>query len=70
MIQRKTLCAKESCSKIDACGSRCKSAGHFGFLKTLSRLKHYHWKHKSRDVKNYVHGCLVCQQKRTIQGRS
>ncbi len=33
----------------------------FGFSKTLSRLEMYHWRHKTRDVKRYVAGCLVCQ---------
>lgn len=46
-----------------------KTAGHFGYLKTLSRLKNYHWKHKSRDVKNYIQGCLVCQQKKDYLGK-
>lgn len=40
----------------------CKVAGHFGFAKTLARLSGYHWRHKSRDVKRYCDGCVVCQQ--------
>jgi len=36
--------------------------GHFKFAKTLSRLANFHWRHKARDVKNYVSGCLTCQQ--------
>ena len=46
-----------------------KISGHFGFYKTLSRLKNFHWKHKSRDVKQYVQGCIVCQQKKDHQGK-
>ena len=42
----------------------CKIAGHFGFYKTLTILKNFYWKHKSRDIKNYVQGCLACQQKK------
>ena len=42
----------------------CKIAGHFGYYKTLSRLKSFYWKHKARDVRNYVQGCLTCQQKK------
>lgn len=37
--------------------------GHFRFAKTISRLAKYHWRHKSRDVNNYIQGCLQCQQK-------
>lgn len=43
-------------------------AGHFGFAKTLGRLERYHWRHKARDVKLYVDGCQICQQKK--DGRS
>ena len=42
----------------------CKVSGHFGFYKTLSRLKNFYWKSKSKDVKSYVQGCLTCQQKK------
>ena len=42
----------------------CKIAGHFGYYKMLTRLKNFFWKHKSRDVKKYVQGCLTCQQKK------
>ena len=28
--------------------------GHFKFAKTLSRLSNFHWRHKARDVKQYV----------------
>ena len=45
-------------------GHDSKIAGHFGYYKTLSRLKNFYWKHKSRDVKNYVQGCQTCQQKK------
>ena len=47
-----------------------KTAGHFGFLKTMSRLKNFHWKYKARDVKSYIQGCLVCQQKKDYIGKS
>ncbi len=43
--------------------------GHFGFSKRLLRLEKYHWKHKTRDVKEYVTGCLVCQQKKDHGGK-
>lgn len=38
-------------------------SGHFGFVKTLGRLENLHWRHKSRDMKKYVGGCQICQQK-------
>jgi len=41
-----------------------KVAGHFGFAKTLSRLEAFHWKHKTRDVRQYCRGCQVCQQQK------
>lgn len=46
-----------------------KVAGHFGYFKTLSRLRSLFWKHKTRDVKNYVQGYLVCQQKKDYLGK-
>ena len=36
--------------------------GHFKLTKTLSRLTKFYWRHKVRDVKRYVAGCLRCQQ--------
>lgn len=39
-----------------------KTGGHFSVTKTLSRLEHFHWKTKTRDVKRYCDGCHVCQQ--------
>lgn len=39
-----------------------KSAGHFGYAKTLWRLSNYHWRNKAGDVFDYCRGCHVCQQ--------
>lgn len=36
--------------------------GYFKFANTMARLGHFHWRHKARNVKNYVDGCIVCQQ--------
>ena len=41
-----------------------KIGGHFKFAKMMSRLTNFHWRHKSRDVRKYVDGCIVCQQYR------
>lgn len=38
------------------------TAGHFGYSKTLARLKNYHWKNKALDVQEYCRGCFTCQQ--------
>ncbi len=46
-----------------------KTGGHFGFSKTLSRVEKYHWRHKTSDVKQYVSGCFVCQQKNDHGGK-
>ena len=37
-------------------------SGHFKFAKTLSRLSNFRWRHKSRDVRKYVQGCMKFQQ--------
>ena len=39
-----------------------KLGGHFKFAKTMSRLSNFHWRHKARDIKKYVDGCMKCQQ--------
>eukprot|EP00737_Agarophyton_chilense_P003919 gb/GEZJ01004734.1/.p1 GENE.gb/GEZJ01004734.1/~~gb/GEZJ01004734.1/.p1 ORF type:complete len:294 (-),score=32.76 gb/GEZJ01004734.1/:75-956(-) len=57
------LCVpRNSVSNVLQLAHDSKISGHFGFSKTLSRLDNYYWKHKSRDVKSYVQGCLKCQQ--------
>ena len=38
------------------------AAGHFAYEKTLARLSNFFWRKKSRDVKNYVKGCLERQR--------
>lgn len=38
-----------------------KLSGHFSFIKTLSRLNGFHWKHKTKDVEDYCAGCKICQ---------
>ena len=43
--------------------------GHFAVGKTLSRLERYHWKNKTRDVKNYCNGCFTCQQQKNYQSQ-
>ena len=60
---------RKSISSILQLAHDSKTSGHFGYLKTLLRLKNFHWKHKSRDVKNYVQGCIVRQQKKDYLGR-
>lgn len=38
-----------------------KTSGHFGYAKTMSRLRQFHWKNKSADVYDYCRGCKTCQ---------
>ena len=59
------LCVpRKSVSTILDLAHDCKTSGHFKFAKTMSRLDNFHWRHKSRDVKNYIDGRVVCQQYR------
>lgn len=70
MIYNTKICVPRSAiHQVLSLAHDAKTAGHFGFLKTLSRLQNYHWKHKTRDVKNYVKGCLVCQRKKDHTGQ-
>lgn len=41
-----------------------KIGGHFGYFKTLSRLKDVYWKHKNRDVNKYVQGWKMNHQRK------
>lgn len=45
-----------------------KLAGHFAFSKTLARLAEFHWKHKTKLVRQYCEGCPVCQQQKDFHG--
>lgn len=36
----------------------------------FSRIRNYSWKHRSRDVKNYVQGRMICQRKKRHQGKT
>ena len=37
------------------------TAGHFGFLKTLWKLKYVHWPFMNEDIYGYVKSCKECQ---------
>ncbi len=69
LYEGKLCVPRKSISTIMQLARDARTLGHFGFLKTLSQLKNYHWKHKSRDVKQYVEGCMVCQQKKDYLGK-
>ncbi len=69
LYQGKLCVPRKAIATIMQLAHDAKTAGHFGYFKTLSRLKNYHWKNKSRDVRNYVQGCLVCQQKKDYMGK-
>ena len=70
LYEGKLCVPRKSVSDVLQMAHDCKVAGHFGYFKTLSRLNKFYWKHKSRDVKRYVQGCLTCQQKKIIKERS
>jgi hypothetical protein len=57
------LCVPRRCvSRVLQMEHDSRIGGHFGHAKTMSRLANFYWRHKSRDVKLYVQGCLKCQQ--------
>ena len=57
------LCVpRRSVSSILQMAHDSRISGHFKFLKTLARLEKFHWRHKARDVRKYVEGCMKCQQ--------
>ena len=60
---------KKSVPKLLQLAHDSKIAGHFGFYKTMSRLKRFYWKNKAQDVKRYVQGCMTCQQKKDHHGK-
>lgn len=45
-------------------------AGHHAFAKTLSRLNRFHWKHKTRDIREYCEGSLTCQHQNDYSGQT
>jgi len=69
LYQGKLCVPRRAVSSILHMAHDSKIAGHFGFSKTMSRLENYHWRHKGRDVKKYVQGCLTCQQKKDHSGK-
>ena len=58
----KVCVPRKSVSTILHIAHDSRVGGHFKFAKTMSRLSNFHWRHKTRDVKMYVAGCLTCQQ--------
>lgn len=59
---RKLCVPRRSVANILHMAHDSKLSGHFKFAKTMARLGNFHWRHKARDVRNYVDGCVVCQQ--------
>ena len=63
LLYMNKVCVPRKCvSTVLGIAHDSRLAGHFKFAKTMSRLSNFHWRHKARDVKRYVDGCLVCQQ--------
>eukprot|EP00171_Calliarthron_tuberculosum_P005616 IDg5616t1 len=38
------------------------TSGHQAVAKTMHRLKQFHWRKKTRDVVNFIKGCIKCQK--------
>ena len=62
LYMNKICVPRKSVSTVLGIAHDSRVAGHFKFAKTMSMLSNFHWRHKARDVKRYVDGCLVCQQ--------
>ena len=63
LLYRKKLCVpRKSISTVMHMAHDSKISGHFKTAKTMARLDNFHWRHKARDVKKYIDGCIVCQQ--------
>ncbi len=69
MYEGKLCAPRKVISTVLQLENEAKTSVHFRYLQTLSRLSNYHWKYKSRDFKNYVQGCLICQQKKDYMGK-
>ncbi len=70
LYEEKRFVPRKSISTVMQLAYDVKTSGPFGYLKTISRLKNYHWKHKSWDLKQYVAGCMVCQQSKDYLGKN
>lgn len=62
LYQGKMCLPRRSIASILQVAHDSKIGGHFGLAKTMSRLSNFHWRHMLRDVRNYVKGCMRCQQ--------
>ncbi len=60
--QNRLCIPRRNVSKILDSAHDSKVGGHFGLAKTLSRLSGLYWRNMSKDVKNYIKGCMKFQQ--------
>ena len=57
------VCVPRSCVRdVLQLAHDSKLGGHFGFAKTLARVQRFHWKGRTKDVRQYCEGCITCQQ--------
>ena len=70
LYEGKLCIPRKSISTVMQLAYDVKTSGHFGYLKTILRLKNYQWKHKSWDLKQYVESCMVCQQSKHYLGKN
>lgn len=61
---------RKNVSKVLDAAHDLKVSQHFGVTKTLSRLSSFYWKYMSRGVKQYVRGCMKCQQYKDSRAKS
>ena len=70
MYQEKLCVPRKAISTVMQLAHDARTAGHSGYFKTLSRLRNYHWKHKSKDFKNISKVTWYADKRKTTWGRS
>ena len=66
----KTNCTyHEKCQECSETFSRFEKIWIFWLGKALNKLKSYHWKNKTRDVKKYVRGCREYQSSKDSRSK-
>ena len=63
IMRREIRVPRKLLSRVLQIAHDAKTAGHFEFSKTTSRLRLFHWKHKSKDVVSYVRRCITYQKR-------
>lgn len=61
-FNKKSCMSSKTMAAIISLAHDSKIYGHFAFAKTMSRFANFQCRRKTRDVRNYVQGCLRGQQ--------